>query len=306
MRHGLRLRACRRFGRVREWNTRRSGAPGSRSASPGSAAAGSAGWGSAPARARPTRSASSARRSISGSICSTPPRPTAPSRCSARRCKAVPRDKVVICTKAPFGVSNPNSTPERAVASLDRSLQELGTDYIDVYQLHGVAPRAYDHALRGHRAGAVAREGEGQVPPSRHHRDRAQRSRARDGAARRRDGVWDVAMVAFHMMHQNARASGLSADPGAPGRHAVDVRGAQHLLAARAAGRDDARAGRRRARCRSGWPRTPTRSASWSTTAAPAASSTPPIASCATSPGSMSCCSAPARRRICAATSPRS
>src|SRR5205085_1434227 len=58
-----------------------------------------------------------------------------------------PRDKVVICTKAPFGISNPDSRPERAVASLDRSLKELGTDYIDVYQLHGIAPRAYDHAL---------------------------------------------------------------------------------------------------------------------------------------------------------------
>ena len=30
----------------------------------------------------------------------------------------VARDKVVICTKAPFGVSNPDSRPERAVASL--------------------------------------------------------------------------------------------------------------------------------------------------------------------------------------------
>ena len=25
--------------------------------------------------------------------------------------------------------------------------RELGTDYIDVYQLHGIAPAAYDHAL---------------------------------------------------------------------------------------------------------------------------------------------------------------
>src|SRR5271155_1740904 len=37
---------------VREWTTRRSGAPGSGSASPGSAAAGSANWGSAPATAK--------------------------------------------------------------------------------------------------------------------------------------------------------------------------------------------------------------------------------------------------------------
>src|SRR5215203_32010 len=61
--------------------------------------------------------------------------------------RGTPRERVVICTKAPFGVSNPDATPEKAVASLDRSLSELGTDYIDVYQLHGVAPRAYRHAL---------------------------------------------------------------------------------------------------------------------------------------------------------------
>src|SRR3954454_751743 len=52
--------------------------------------------------------------------------------------KSVRREDVVICTKAPFGFSNPNSTPEGIVASLDNSLRELDTDYIDVYQLHGV------------------------------------------------------------------------------------------------------------------------------------------------------------------------
>src|SRR5437588_10015653 len=31
--------------------------------------------------------------------------------------QGVPRDTVVICTKAPFGISNPNATPESAVAS---------------------------------------------------------------------------------------------------------------------------------------------------------------------------------------------
>src|SRR5437764_12586329 len=40
-----------------------------------------------------------------------------------RALREVPRDEVVICTKAPFGISNPNSTPESAVASLDRSLK---------------------------------------------------------------------------------------------------------------------------------------------------------------------------------------
>src|SRR5919201_1854258 len=64
-----------------------------------------------------------------------------------RAVKSVRREEVVICTKAPFSFSNPHSTPEGIVASLDTSLRQLDTDYIDVYQLHGVPPNAYGHAL---------------------------------------------------------------------------------------------------------------------------------------------------------------
>ena len=119
--------------------------------------------------------------------------------------RAVPRDSVVICTKAPFGVSNPGATPESAVRSLDRSLKELGTDYIDVYQLHGIAPHAYDHALHAI-APALLREKEKgkfrhlgitETAPGDPEHDMVQRAC--------RDGVWEVAMIAFHMMHQNAR-----------------------------------------------------------------------------------------------------
>jgi aryl-alcohol dehydrogenase-like predicted oxidoreductase len=121
--------------------------------------------------------------------------------------RGAPRDRVVICTKAPFGVSNPNSTPESAVASLDRSLNELGTDYIDVYQLHGVAPGAYDHAvealapalLREKEKGKFRHLGITETAPNDPRHEMVPRAC--------RDGVWDVVMLAFHMMHQNARTA---------------------------------------------------------------------------------------------------
>jgi aryl-alcohol dehydrogenase-like predicted oxidoreductase len=122
-----------------------------------------------------------------------------------RALRTVPRDQVVICTKAPFGVSNPNSTAASAVQSLDRSLQALGTDYIDVYQLHGIAPRAYDHALdvlapallREKEKGKFRHLGISETAPGDPEHQMVQRAC--------RDGVWGVAMVAFHMLHQNAR-----------------------------------------------------------------------------------------------------
>jgi aryl-alcohol dehydrogenase-like predicted oxidoreductase len=117
----------------------------------------------------------------------------------------VPREKVVIATKAPFNVSNPNSTAASAVASLDNSLRQLATDYIDVYQLHGVAPTAYDHArnviapalLKEKAKGKFRHLGISETAPHDPEHQMLQCAVP--------DGVWDVAMVGFHMMHQNAR-----------------------------------------------------------------------------------------------------
>ena len=119
----------------------------------------------------------------------------------------VRRDEVVICTKAPFGISTTNASPDRAVASLDRSLQELGTDCIDVYQLHGVSPAAYDHArdviapalLREKEKGKFRHLGITETGPGDLPHEMVQRAC--------RDRMWEVAMIAFHMMHQNARSN---------------------------------------------------------------------------------------------------
>jgi L-galactose dehydrogenase len=118
---------------------------------------------------------------------------------------AVRREEVVITTKAPFNVSNPNSSAASAVVSLDDSLRRLATDYIDVYQLHGVAPAAYDHArnviapalLKEKAKGKFRHLGITETAPHDPEHKMLQRAAA--------DGVWDVAMVGFHMMHQNAR-----------------------------------------------------------------------------------------------------
>jgi aryl-alcohol dehydrogenase-like predicted oxidoreductase len=119
--------------------------------------------------------------------------------------KTVPRDSVVIATKAWIPLCEGRSAAERAVASLDNSLRQLGTDYVDIFQLHGVSPRDYDQA-REIIAPALLKEREkgklrhlGVTEAGSSDPEHAMAGRAVE------DGVWDTVMVAFHMMHQNAR-----------------------------------------------------------------------------------------------------
>ena len=117
----------------------------------------------------------------------------------------VPRDRVVICTKAPFRWSSGRADPTGIVASLDESLRQLDVDHVDVYQLHGIAPAHYDHALK-ELAPVLLREREkgkfrflgiSETAPHDLNHDTLHQAA--------QDKVWDVCMVGFSMMHQNAR-----------------------------------------------------------------------------------------------------
>jgi aryl-alcohol dehydrogenase-like predicted oxidoreductase len=119
--------------------------------------------------------------------------------------KGMPRDQVVVTTKAWLPRTSSRAATERLVASLDNSLRALGTDYVDVFQLHGVAPEAYQDAhevlapvlLEQRQKGKVRFLGVTETGSSDPEHEMLQRAAG--------DGVWDVVMVAFHMMHQNAR-----------------------------------------------------------------------------------------------------
>ena len=57
------------------------------------------------------------------------------------------RDRVVISTKAlPVGASGPLSATDLRT-SLEQSLERLGTDYVDVFHLHGVLEDQYAHCV---------------------------------------------------------------------------------------------------------------------------------------------------------------
>ena len=62
--------------------------------------------------------------------------------------KNINRDKVIISTKHHVATKDKQIGLKYIIAGLDNSLKELKTDYIDVFHLHGVAPKNYDFALK--------------------------------------------------------------------------------------------------------------------------------------------------------------
>ncbi len=99
------------------------------------------------------------------------------------------------------------SAADHAVASLDNSLKLLGIDCIDIFQLHGVSPEAYDRArdviapalLKEKEKGKIRHLGITETGSSDAEHRMLQRAVE--------DGLWDVVMLGFHMMHQNARTN---------------------------------------------------------------------------------------------------
>jgi aryl-alcohol dehydrogenase-like predicted oxidoreductase len=117
----------------------------------------------------------------------------------------IARDKVVISTKKTLPPAD-HSNPEKEVFNgLEQSLKALGTDYIDVYHLHGVEPKYYQFAKnklmpamrRLKEQGKIRFIGvsEGFVQDPAH-------SVLQEGL---KENLWDVVMVGFSLLNPSAR-----------------------------------------------------------------------------------------------------
>ncbi len=119
--------------------------------------------------------------------------------------KSLPRQSVVVATKAFVHRGGEWWTPETVVASLDNSLRLMGTDYVDVFNLHGVYAHEYKHAIENivpalqqqTTKGKIRHIGITENPIEDHTNEMLKLAE--------RDSVWEVYMVGFHMMHQGAR-----------------------------------------------------------------------------------------------------
>lgn len=121
--------------------------------------------------------------------------------------RQIGRDKLVIASKASLRVGGELIDGPALEKKLEASLARLGTDYIDIYQLHAIGPAIYDHCvehlvpvlLRAKEAGKIRHIGMTETSPNDPEQKMLQRAL--------HDPWWESAMFAFSMLHQGARRS---------------------------------------------------------------------------------------------------
>ena len=119
--------------------------------------------------------------------------------------KGVDRASVVLSTKFYVRRKDRFYTAAEVVAGLEESLRRLGTDYVDIFFLHGITPVSYDYAVseilpalrREQEKGKIRFLGLTEAPPR--DLEHAGLGLALD------DDHFDVAMLAFSPTNQNAR-----------------------------------------------------------------------------------------------------
>ena len=116
------------------------------------------------------------------------------------------RDSVVISTKHKVSLRDGTIfSVAEILAGLDRSLRALGTDHVDVFCLHTVLPHEYDRVLTEIVPALLREKANGKFRflgiTEFAGRDPRHEMLTRALA----DDCWDVMMLAFHMLNQNAR-----------------------------------------------------------------------------------------------------
>jgi aryl-alcohol dehydrogenase-like predicted oxidoreductase len=118
--------------------------------------------------------------------------------------RGTPRDQVIVSTKKSMWGDRP-TTPAGLRAGIEQSLRRLGTDYVDIYHLHGLKLHQYDHALSTLVPEMCKLKAEGKLraigvtEAFDSDRGHAMLQRAMT------DDCWDIIMVGFNILNQSAR-----------------------------------------------------------------------------------------------------
>ena len=119
----------------------------------------------------------------------------------------VPRDRVVISTKKIMPEPDDPDPAGFMRAGVEASLRRLGTDYVDIFHLHGVSEKRYEFAASVMAPVLMALREEGKIRavgiteefPGNPRHEMLQRGL--------RDPWWDVVMVGFNLLNPSARRS---------------------------------------------------------------------------------------------------
>jgi len=118
--------------------------------------------------------------------------------------KNVSRDQIVISTKHQISTKDKKFSSIDIISGIENSLKELKTDYIDIFHLHGVAPKDFDHAIslipelmREKEKGKFRFLGITESSPIDHNQITISKAL--------NTNYFDVVMLAFSIMNQNAK-----------------------------------------------------------------------------------------------------
>ncbi|HEU4341987.1 MAG TPA: aldo/keto reductase [Candidatus Binatia bacterium] len=115
------------------------------------------------------------------------------------------RSQLVISTKKALPATGDRNPGEEVKRGLEQSLKLLGTDYIDIYHLHGLEPEDYEFAKNRLMPAMLQLRDEGKIRfigvtegfvPDPSHRMLQQGMK---------EDLWDVVMVGFNMLNPSAR-----------------------------------------------------------------------------------------------------
>ena len=117
------------------------------------------------------------------------------------------RDRTAIVLSTKKSTRNEQVTPDTLRASLDQSLKHLRTDYIDLYNLHGVVPQDYAYLANDIYPALQKAQQQGKirfVGLSEMFNEDLEHTMLQQALA---DDLWDVLMVGFNLLNQTARAN---------------------------------------------------------------------------------------------------
>lgn len=118
-----------------------------------------------------------------------------------------PREQIVISTKKTLPPSDHPDPEAEVQKGLEQSLKALGTDYIDVYHLHGVEPKDYDFAKKRLMTAMVRLREQGKIRFIGVTEGFVQDPSHQMLHQSLQEDLWDVVMVGFSLLNPSARRS---------------------------------------------------------------------------------------------------